>query len=101
MRKSSSIRVDTALTWFSSRSPSRRAAEMTCLHKLEFSLALWSRNLRSLDVAESSPLNYDIAVGLAGLFDDFVTDILSLAIAIRPNDEQASVSSVVRNVLRN
>lgn len=62
---------------------------------------LSERHLRSLNIAESGSLDYDVPVVLPRLFNNLMADILALAIAIRPNDEEACISSLIGNVLRN
>ena len=54
--------------------------------------------LRSLDVAEPSPLDLQLGVALPGGIADLAADVLALAIAICPYNEGGGAPSLVFDV---
>lgn len=57
--------------------------------------------MRSLDVAKGRSLYGYVCIALFSLLDNLVTDVLAFTIAIRPDDEETSVPSLIGDVLRN
>lgn len=100
MRRSSSMRAMTALTWRSSRSIGFWAAWITwlCLSVQCFK-ECQGQISPSFGVAELCPFHCDIGVALFRLVTDFATDVLSLAVAIGPDEKDLGIAGLRLDVV--
>ncbi len=57
--------------------------------------------LRSFDIAEASAFDLNLTIAFLGRIDNLLADVFSLAITIGPDDEQARVPCLLRQILGN
>lgn len=101
--RSSSILASTAFTCFSSRETSLRAEESICLqdsqlhHPMLTTVGIGPLDkgyLRSLDVAKPGPFNLYLAISPSRGVADLASDVLTLKIAIGPDNQGAGITSL-------
>jgi len=76
---------------------------MTCLSdNLDHTLrpSATSLHLRSLYIAEPSPLDLQVGVHLQGNITDFRSDVFAFTIAVGPYEQTRGITRVSLNVLR-